>query len=56
MINIDDFLKASELNDFDKNFSLIKHVSNKIDEPEARKIIIHILDIWDNVNKDAKEI
>lgn len=43
MINIDDFLKASELNDFDKNFSLIKHVSNKIDEPEARKIIIHIL-------------
>ncbi|WP_165209919.1 DEAD/DEAH box helicase [Streptococcus tangpeifui] len=56
MIDIDDFLKCSELRNFDENFSLIKYVSSKIDEPEARKIIIHVLDIWDNVNKDAKEI
>lgn len=56
MIDIDDFLKCSKLDDFDENFSLIKYVSSKIDESEARKIIIHILDIWDNVNKDAKEI
>lgn len=56
MIDMDDFFKCSELRDFDDNFSLIKYVSSKIDESEARKIIIHILDIWDNVNKEAKEI
>ncbi|WP_024784265.1 DEAD/DEAH box helicase [Streptococcus mutans] len=56
MIDVDYFLQCSELNDFDQNFTLIKYVSSKIDEPEARKIIIHILDIWDNVNKDVKEI
>ena len=56
MIDVDYFLQCSELNDFDQNFTLIKYVSSKIDEPEARKIVIHILDIWDNVNKDVKEI
>lgn len=56
MIDMDDFFKCSELRDFDDNFSLIKYVSSKIDESEARKIIIHILDIWDNVNKEAKKI
>ena len=56
MINMDDFLERTELRDFDENFTLIKYVSSKVDEAEARKIIIHILDIWENVNDNAKEI
>lgn len=56
MINMDDFLKRTELRDFDENFTLIKYVSSKVDEAEARKIIIHVLEIWDNVNDNAKEI
>ncbi|NQP64431.1 DEAD/DEAH box helicase [Streptococcus suis] len=56
MINVSDFTNQTEFRDFNENFLLIKYVSSIIDEPEARKIIIHILDIWENVNCDAKNI
>lgn len=55
-LEIDAILKLSALEDFDENWRLIKEVSNIIDSAEGRKIIIHILDIWDNVNGDAKQI
>lgn len=49
-------LESTELQDFDDNWNLIKEVSSIVDSPDGRKIIIHILDIWDNVNINAKQI
>ncbi|WP_228444482.1 DEAD/DEAH box helicase [Macrococcoides canis] len=45
-----------ELMDFEENWKLIKKTSPIIDSNEGRKIIIHILEIWDKVNNDSKEI
>ncbi|QCT75892.1 DEAD/DEAH box helicase [Macrococcoides canis] len=42
--------------DFEENWKLIKKTSPIIDSNEGRKIIIHILEIWDKVNNDSKEI
>lgn len=45
-----------ELHDFDDNWNLTKYVSSIVDEDKGRKILIHILDIWDFVNESAKPI
>lgn len=44
--------------DFDLSFSLAKYVSKQylINENIANKIIIKVLDIWDNVNPSTKEL
>lgn len=54
--NIDSILKLTELSIFEDNWKLTKKVSSIIDSSEGRTILIHILDIWDNVNDDAKQI
>lgn len=44
---------------FQDSFSLAKYVSNlslSDKKNEARKILIHILEIWDYVNNDTKDI
>ncbi len=56
MISFDEFFKKDVFSDFDENFELIKEVSNIVDTDIARKVLIHILDIWENVNENAKEI
>lgn len=56
MISLDEFLKQEVFNDFNDNFELIKEVSNIVDTDIARKALIHVLDIWENVNENAKEI
>ena len=56
MILFDEFLNREVFNDFDENFELIKKVSNIVDTNIARKVLIHVLDIWENVNENAKEI
>ena len=56
MINIEYILKCQEFKNFDENFELIKELSSIIDQSDARKIIIHILDIWDNINSQSKEM
>ncbi|MCM3063796.1 DEAD/DEAH box helicase [Bacillus altitudinis] len=54
--NVIDILELSELQNFDDNWNLTKFVSSVIDTSDARQIIIHILDIWNEVNTDAKPI
>ncbi|TDM38628.1 DEAD/DEAH box helicase [Macrococcoides canis] len=56
MKSIEYYLKLREFKDFNENFYLIKNLSSNIDHSDSRKILIHILDIWDNVCDDAKEI
>lgn len=56
MISLDEFLKQEVFNDFNDNFELIKEVSNIVDTDIARKVLIHVLDIWENVNENAKVI
>lgn len=56
MIDIENILKCQEFKNFDENFELIKELSSIIDQSDARKIIIHILDIWDNINSQSKEM
>ena len=56
MIDVETILKCNEFQSFDKNFELIKSLSSIIDQSDARKIIIHILDIWNNVNPQSKEM
>lgn len=51
-----DILELTELQDFNENWNLTKFVSSIIDTSDARQIIIHILDIWNRVNTDAKPI
>ncbi|MFT8883405.1 MAG: DEAD/DEAH box helicase [Liquorilactobacillus hordei] len=54
--NVIDVLELSELQNFDENWNLTKYVSSIIDTSDARQIIIHMLDIWNKVNTDAKPI
>lgn len=56
MNNLDIFLERDELKNFEDNWSLVKYISGIIDTSEAREYIIHILDIWESVNKDSKPI
>lgn len=56
MKNIKEILKYSELKNYEENFELIKYISSIVDTSDARKVIIHILDIWENVNNNAKEM
>lgn len=53
---IEDILSRDNLFDLQENWDLIKYVSNVVDSGKGRKIIIHILDIWDNINDDTKSI
>lgn len=55
-LKISSILKLTEIKDFDDNWNLIKNITSIIDSSEGRKVIIHILDIWDNINPDAKNI
>lgn len=55
-LNVEEVLKKTKLEDYDENWRLIKNVSGIIDSPEGRKIIIHVLDIWNNIHNDAKQI
>lgn len=55
--NIEEILQLNTL-DFEESFSLAKYVSQQhlISEEEANKIIIKVLDIWENVDHSTKEI
>jgi len=53
---VEEILKISELISFDDNWNMTKMVSNIIDSPQGRQILIHILDIWDHINIDSKQI
>lgn len=53
---INDILKLETLESFNDNWNLSKKISSIVDLPEGRKILIHILEIWDYVNADAKQI
>ncbi|MFL2121854.1 DEAD/DEAH box helicase [Marinilactibacillus psychrotolerans] len=55
-MEISTILQLTELKSFDDNWNLTKKVTSIVDSSEGRKIIIHILDIWNNVNDDAKQI
>lgn len=55
-LETDSILKLTELKSFDENWNLSKKISSIIDTSEGRKIIIHILEIWDSVNENAKQI
>lgn len=55
-INLRIFLQTTAFLDFNENWDLVKYTSSIIDTSDGRKIIIHILDIWDNVNEEAKQI
>ncbi|MGF2993845.1 DEAD/DEAH box helicase [Lactococcus lactis] len=49
-------LDKNELSDFSESFDIAKYASSIIDEKDGREIVIHILDIWDNVNENTREI
>ncbi|WP_153731823.1 DEAD/DEAH box helicase [Sporosarcina obsidiansis] len=55
--NWEEILQINTL-DFDKSFSLAKYVSQQhlINEEEANKIIIKVLDIWENVDPSTREL
>ncbi|MBD7985727.1 DEAD/DEAH box helicase [Sporosarcina sp. Sa2YVA2] len=55
--NGEEILKINVL-DFEKSFSLAKYVSQQhlINEEVANKIIIKVLDIWENVDPTTKDI
>ena len=53
---VKDILRLEELRTFEDNWKLTKEISSIVDTAEGRQIIIHILDIWNNVNEDAKQI
>ncbi len=52
-ININEI---QELEDFDASWNLSKFVSDKIDTSEGRAILIRVLEIWEFVNDETKEI
>ena len=54
--NLKEFLNTKSYGDFNENWDLTKQVSNIIETPEGRQIIIHILDIWESVNEQIKPI
>lgn len=56
MIKVEDFLQTSAFLDFNENWNLAKYASSIIDTAIGRQIIIHILDIWENVNNSVKPI
>ncbi len=56
MITVDTFLESTSFEDFNDNWDLAKYTGSVIDTIEGRKIIIHILDIWSDVNSEAKKI
>lgn len=56
MIKVDEFLKQTKYLDFNDNWDLTKLTSSIVDTPEGRKIIIHVLEIWNQINDDAKSI
>lgn len=53
---IESILSKEKILNFQENWDLIKYVSSIVDTRNGRKIIIHILDIWDYVNSDARKI
>ncbi len=55
-IEFQEIMSVSELESIEDSFNLAKYVSSKVDDEEARKIIIHVLEIWDNVNAQSKSI
>lgn len=56
MIEIENFLQTTKFLDFDDNWDLAKYTSSIIDTSIGRQVIIHILDIWEDINTDAKSI
>ncbi|MBC2078769.1 helicase [Listeria booriae] len=54
--NIDDILQKKSLEVFEESFDIAKYVSSVVDKEEGRKIIIHVLDIWNNVHEETKSI
>lgn len=55
-MDLNEFLESDNLLDASDSFSLAKYTASVIDNSEGRKILIHVLDIWDQVNDDTKEI
>lgn len=55
-IEVQEILEIGELESIEDSFNLAKYVSSRVDEEEARRIIIHVLEIWDNVNIQSKAI
>ncbi|EGO2681484.1 DEAD/DEAH box helicase [Enterococcus faecalis] len=55
-IEVQKILKIKKLESIEDSFKLAKYVSSRVDDEEARRIIIHVLEIWDNVNAQSKSI
>lgn len=55
-IHIKEFLKIKNLEKLEESFNLAKYVSSRVDTEEARIILIHILEIWNQVNDQTKGI
>lgn len=55
-VEVQEILKINKLESIEDSFKLAKYVSSKVDDDEARRIIIHVLEIWDNVNAQSKSI
>ncbi len=53
---IDKGFDYNSLDEFEYNWSLTKKLCPIIETSEARKTLIDILEVWDNVNEDAKPI
>lgn len=56
MIDVEKILNLKTLEDFEENWKITKYLTSIIDSDSAREIVIHILDIWDQVNENAKPI
>lgn len=55
-VEVQEILKIKKLESIEESFNLAKYVSSRVDDEEARRIIIHVLEIWDNVNTQSKSI
>lgn len=51
-----EILNYDKLLNFEESFMLAKYVSSVVDQELGREIIIHVLEIWENVNEESKEI
>lgn len=56
MTIVSDFLGAESYLDYNENFELIKHLTSDLFSTESREVIIHALEIWDNICLNIKPI
>ncbi|CDK34251.1 Helicase conserved C-terminal domain protein [Ligilactobacillus salivarius cp400] len=55
-ITIENILSKREFLNFQESWDLAKYVTRVVDSSDGRKILIHLLDIWDKVNEETKPI